>query len=67
MKITVFIKKEYENKMNETATLKQTIKEYEDAFHEILEQNNLCQFLDENEWATTEDYFYQIALKALKG
>ena len=52
--------------MNETATLKQTIKEYEDAFHEILEQNNLCQFLDENEWATTEDYLYQIALKALK-
>lgn len=52
--------------MNETATLKQKIKEYEDAFHEILEQNNLCQFLDENEWATTEDYLYAIALKALK-
>ena len=66
MKITVFVKKGYENKMNETDTLKQTIKEYEDAFHEILEQKNLCQFLDENEWATTEDYLYVIALKALK-
>ena len=66
MKTPIFIKKESENKMNETSTLKQKIKEYEDAFHEILKQNNLCQFLDENEWATTEDYFYQIALKALK-
>ena len=58
MKITVFVKKGYENKMNETDTLKQTIKEYEDAFHEILEQNNLCQFLDESELAGIAVYHY---------
>lgn len=38
---------------------------YEQALVEINEQKGLMEFLDNNEWATSEDYFAHVARKAL--
>lgn len=39
---------------------------YEKALKEIVNQNGLMKFLDDNDWATSEDYFAYVARKALK-
>jgi len=38
---------------------------YEKALKECIEQNGLMDFLDENDWATSEDYFVKLAKEAL--
>lgn len=42
------------------------IERYEETLVEVVEQKNLIDFLDKNEWATSEDYFAHLARKALK-
>jgi hypothetical protein len=42
------------------------IKHYEDCLHEVMEQKNLMKWLDENEWATVQDYFVYLVEEAMK-
>lgn len=39
---------------------------YEHALLEVQRQTGLMEFLDENDWATTEDYFASVAKDAMK-
>lgn len=39
---------------------------YEHALLEVQRQTGLMEFLDENDWATTEDYFTFLAKDAMK-
>lgn len=53
---------------NDDWLLEQMLKltKYEEALKEVIEQKGLVNFLNENDWATTEDYFAHIAREALR-
>lgn len=50
---------------NELDGLRYKMVRYEKALKECIEQNGLLKFLEENEWATQEDYFVKLAKEAL--
>lgn len=52
--------------MHEVTVLRELVKKYEAAFDEILNQNHLEDFLNENEWATTEDYLCHVVYEVLE-
>ena len=60
------LENEYEA-VQETSILNgKLVVKYENVLREIVEQRGLIKFLDENDWASTEDYFAHIARKALR-
>jgi hypothetical protein len=49
-----------------TEECERIIKHFEECLNEVMEQKGLLEFLEKNEWATSEDYFVHLVKEALE-